>query len=200
MASSSLVSRNLTRSLGVVFFTCLGVRWLHGLIASFRLGDFLASLSSNTLLPPPPCFWCAVLCSLPSFLVRTVPTAVPLRSLFFPFPFVLKSCHNFIFYLFIFREREREGEKHPCVVASHAPPTGDLAHNPGLCPDWESNRQPFGSQAGTQSTEPQQPGSSSPLFLFAACHPIHCIFSVRWCFLSTSSVWVFNTFSFSLAS
>ena len=45
------------------------------------------------------------------------------------------------------REEEREGEKHPCVVASHAPPTGDLAHNPGICPDWESNWQPFGLQA-----------------------------------------------------
>ena len=42
-------------------------------------------------------------------------------------------------YLFIFRdrgrEREREGEKYQCVVASHAPPAGDLAHNPGMCPD-----------------------------------------------------------------
>ena len=37
------------------------------------------------------------------------------------------------FYFFTFRERgwegEREGEKHQCVVASHAPPTG-----PGLQP------------------------------------------------------------------
>ena len=38
------------------------------------------------------------------------------------------------------------------------PPNGDLAHNPGMGPDWESNRQPFGLQAGTQSTEPQHPG------------------------------------------
>ena len=37
-------------------------------------------------------------------------------------------------------------------------PTGDLACNPGTCPDWESNQWPFGSQAGTQSTEPHQPG------------------------------------------
>ena len=37
--------------------------------------------------------------------------------------------------------KERRGEKHQCVVASHAPPTGDLAHNPDKCPDWESNRQ-----------------------------------------------------------
>ena len=56
------------------------------------------------------------------------------------------------------KEREREGEKHPCVVASWVPPTGDLDHNPGMCPDWESNFRPFGSQAGTQSTEPYQSG------------------------------------------
>ena len=47
------------------------------------------------------------------------------------------------FYLFSFRERGREagreGEKHQCVVASHVPPTRDLAHNPGMCPAWESN-------------------------------------------------------------
>ena len=44
------------------------------------------------------------------------------------------------------------------MVASPVPPTGDLAHNPGMCPDWESNLPPFGFQAGTQSTEPHQPG------------------------------------------
>ena len=71
------------------------------------------------------------------------------------------SFSFFRFYLFIFRERgkegEREGEEHQCVVASHAPPTVDLAFNPGKCSDWESNLQPFGLQAGTQSTEPHQP-------------------------------------------
>ena len=39
------------------------------------------------------------------------------------------------FYLFLVRERgrerETEGEKHQCVVASHAPPTGDPVCNPG---------------------------------------------------------------------
>ena len=34
----------------------------------------------------------------------------------------------------------------------------DLAHNPGMCSDWELNWQPFGSQAGAQFTEPHQPG------------------------------------------
>ena len=65
-----------------------------------------------------------------------------------------------ILFIFIFRgeRKEKAREKHQCVVASHEPPTGDLAHNPGMCPDWESNQRPFGLQAGTQSTEPQQPG------------------------------------------
>ena len=29
------------------------------------------------------------------------------------------------------------------MVASHMLPTGDLARNTGMCPDWESNRRPF---------------------------------------------------------
>ena len=53
---------------------------------------------------------------------------------------------------------EREKEKHQCVVASHALLAGDLACNPGMCPDWESNWWPFGSQADAQSTDPYQPG------------------------------------------
>ena len=63
-------------------------------------------------------------------------------------------------YLFAFRQRGREGEirKHQCVVASHAPPSRDLACNPGMCPDWESNLGPFALQAAAQSTEPHQPG------------------------------------------
>ena len=44
-----------------------------------------------------------------------------------------------------------------CGCLLHTP-TGDLAYNPGMCLDWESNQQPFGSQASTQSTDPHQPG------------------------------------------
>ena len=44
------------------------------------------------------------------------------------------------------------------------PPTGDLAHNPGMCPDWESNQPAFGSQADTQSTEQYQPGQKNLIF------------------------------------
>ena len=36
-------------------------------------------------------------------------------------------------------------------------PTGDLACNPGMFSDWESNWQPPGLQAGTQSTKQHQP-------------------------------------------
>ena len=69
-------------------------------------------------------------------------------------------CFNDSIYLFLERGegREKEGEKHQCVAASRAPTTGDLAHNPGMCPDWESNQRPFDSQAGTQSAEPGRPG------------------------------------------
>ena len=78
----------------------------------------------------------------------------------------LSVCLHFLlflrFYLFIFRERgkegEREGKKHQCVVASCTSPTGILVCSTGMCHVWESNQQPFGSQAGTQSTEPHQPG------------------------------------------
>ena len=68
-----------------------------------------------------------------------------------------------IFYLFIFTEigegREKERERNIIVCLPLVRPlTGDLAYNPGTCCDWESEQQPFGSQAGTQSTEPHQPG------------------------------------------
>ena len=57
---------------------------------------------------------------------------------------ILTVSTNFLKFLFIFRERgregEREGKKHQCVVASRGPPTGDQACNPGMCPDWESNQ------------------------------------------------------------
>ena len=72
------------------------------------------------------------------------------------YPFLKK---DFI-YLFLERGEGRKGEKHQCVVASHMLPTGDLACNPGTCPDWELNRPPFASQTHAQSTEPQQSGLS----------------------------------------
>ena len=44
---------------------------------------------------------------------------------------------------------------------SRVSPTGDLARNPDMCPDWESNQSPSCLQAGTQSTEPHRPGQEA---------------------------------------
>ena len=54
-------------------------------------------------------------------------------------------CSFFMYvciYLFLDRGegREKEGEKHQCVVASRVSPSGDLARKAGLGPDWVLNR------------------------------------------------------------
>ena len=86
-------------------------------------------------------------------------------------------CNLLYFTLFIFlkiifreggREGDREGEKHLCARETsigcllHASqcmsPTGDPAHNPGVCPGHELNWQPFRLQDDVQPTEPHQPG------------------------------------------
>ena len=93
-----------------------------------------------------------------------------------PLPFCLDHLISYFLKDFIYlflergREREREEEKHQCVVASCAHPTGDLAHNPGMCPDWESNLRPFGSQSGAQSTEPHQPGLDHLISILSSNH------------------------------
>ena len=55
---------------------------------------------------------------------------------------VLPDFLKDLIYLFLERgegrEREREGATHR-LVAFCTPPTGDLGHNPGTCPDLESN-------------------------------------------------------------
>ena len=55
------------------------------------------------------------------------------------------ALNNFLkdfIYLFLDRRegRKKEREKHQCMFASCVPPTRDLAVNPGMCPDWESNK------------------------------------------------------------
>ena len=70
------------------------------------------------------------------------------------------------FYFFTERQKGREKEKETSLRGRLLQaPTGDPACNPGMCPDWESNQQPFDLQAGAQSTEPHQPG----LFLQFLC-------------------------------
>ena len=64
------------------------------------------------------------------------------------------------FYLFLERGegKEKERETSMCGCLSSAPHWGPGLYNPGMCPTWESNWQPFGLQARTQSTELHQPG------------------------------------------
>ena len=77
----------------------------------------------------------------------------------------LSLCVSFknIYFIYLFLGRGSKGEKHRCAretpisCLSHTS-NGDLAHNLGMSPDWESNWPPFGSQAGTQPSEPHQPG------------------------------------------
>ena len=100
-------------------------------------------------------------------------------SLFYLLPFFKR------FYLFTFRQRgregEREGEKHQLWLPLE-PPTGDLACNTGMCPDWELNQRLFGSQAGAQSTESHQPG----LLSFIVLHFCTCGHQRAWLIISLS--------------
>ena len=64
-----------------------------------------------------------------------------------------------------------------CSCLSHTP-TRDLAHNPGMCPNWESNQGPFGSQASTHSTEPHQPGLREICNLISYSFSLHLLYSI----------------------
>ena len=76
-----------------------------------------------------------------------------------------------IFYLFIFRERGREGERERetsmCGCLSHGS-HGDLVHNPGMCPDWELNQRPFDSQPTLNPLGHTSQGS--PEDVKSSCH------------------------------
>ena len=52
------------------------------------------------------------------------------------------------------RERNMDVQERHRLIACHKSPAGDLAHNPGMCPDWKLNQRPFGLQVGTQSIQP----------------------------------------------
>ena len=73
--------------------------------------------------------------------------------------------------------KERERNINVWLALAGSPAPGDLAYNPGMCPDWESNQSPFGLQAGAQPTEPNQPGLLSclkkNLHLRAFCHCLY---------------------------
>ena len=51
----------------------------------------------------------------------------------------------FFFFFFFFREegRKRNINQLPPIHILTGTPTSDQTHNPGICPDWELNPQPF---------------------------------------------------------
>ena len=92
-------------------------------------------------------------------------------------PTVENSSHNSLFlkdFMYLFLERgvgrEKERERNIVVqeihrsVASHTPPTEDLAQSPGMCPNWESNQRPFGCKPVVNPLSHTTKGS--PLFFF----------------------------------
>ena len=79
------------------------------------------------------------------------------------------------------------------MVACHVSSTGDLNHNPGMCPDWELNQCPFGSQAGTQFTEPHSPGLERFFYILLSYNWLSlnfqlCSFPSPWLCIKTISV------------
>ena len=70
---------------------------------------------------------------------------------------------------FIFTERGSEREREERNISVWLPLTcpllGDLACNPGMCPDWESNQRPFGLQARSRSIHWATPDRAIEAFL-----------------------------------
>ena len=104
------------------------------------------------------------------------------------FCYWINFLSSFFFKRFVLRERGREGgregEKHQCVAASHVPPTGDLVRNSGMCPDWDSNQQPCGLQAGTPINWAIPARADFLIFL-----NMHLINALDWIYISCSYIY-----------
>ena len=104
--------------------------------------------------------------------VISPPNGQPVPTFYAPLPFL----KDFIYFIFKEGERRRNmdvWEIHR-LVASLVPPTGDLAHNPGMCLHRKTNPQTFGPQAATQSPELHQPGHIA-LFFFTVIFIVDAI-------------------------
>ena len=125
-------------------------------------GPVKANASFRLLYQPPLCGPSLVagpsLASQTGWLGTSLVLQLPSRGL-------ILTMNSFSFF-FNFRERRREGERerniNVCLPLMHK---RDLARNPGMCPDWESNQRPFGLRTSTQSTEPHHPGLNNEFFI-----------------------------------
>ena len=101
--------------------------------------------------------------------------ATPARHKVTTFKVLTMDCFNY-FYLFVFREKrregEKEGEKHWWEIETSIScllymlhPSGDWTHNPEMCRDQELNQQPFALWEGTHQTEPHWSGLGSSFLM-----------------------------------
>ena len=75
--------------------------------------------------------------------------------------FIFSYFSVFLKYLFIFRQRGREGERKGNInvwLPLPRPLLGTWPTTQACALDWELNWRPFGLQASSQSIEPHQPG------------------------------------------
>ena len=112
----------------------------------------------------------------PSFLPNVLHSLSLAKEILEDFSFIFETLFPFWgrisilrFYLFIERgkgrEEERERNINVWLLLSRAP-TEDLARNPGLCPDWESNLRPLALWNNARPTEPHRSGGISVLKMF----------------------------------
>ena len=94
---------------------------------------------------------------------------VAIDSLFHWQPLFLSRKTSFFYLTNFFWERERKGEERERNInvwlPLACPLLGTWPAAQACALDWESNWQPFGSQAGTQSTELHQPGIKKHFFI-----------------------------------
>ena len=172
-----------------ILFGTLCASWTCMSISFTKLGKFSFTIFSNRFP-----FFCSLSSSSGTPMIQML-EPLKLSHKLLTLSLFYSSCYSFLnkdfIYLLLERGegREKETKMSTCGCLSYAGATGDLARSPGLCPDWELNWQPFGSQAGTQSTEPHQPGLSccSDWFFFASLCPI----SLIW-FSASSTLLLFS--------
>ena len=96
-------------------------------------------------------------------------------------------------FIYLFLERGKGGRKRGreiSVVASHMPPTRDMARNAGMCPHPEPNLWPFSLQNDGQPTVPHQSGLIAWILLSALVFmhfPRISLFTFLWPYALTPS-------------
>ena len=84
----------------------------------------------------------------------------------------MRSLFKNILFIYFFREKEIEWERKRNINVWEKHSLGDPAHNPGMCPDWESNRWPLSSQ-GSLNPLSHTPARAEWVLLFVTAEERH---------------------------